>query len=260
MAWSHAIINIALDLWMLALPASQVWGLKMPLRRKIGVMIMFGLGIFITVVSSIRLRSLIGFAQAYPQNPTMDFFGVALWSALELTTGVTVACLPATRQVVVKYVPILPDIISRYTSRLTSTLSYVSGGTKSAGKTSELGKSTTGKSADISRDRTLKRIPTEDAIIMKALPPAPPPRTPRGPDDTRPYSVATTPSSLADGFSLGVFERASGDSAEDVSDVGNDPERGRPAVSPGGPLGPNAIRPWRPISYPQPRADRPRWQ
>lgn len=45
MAWSHAIVNIALDLWMLALPASQVWGLKMPLRRKIGVMIMFGLGI-----------------------------------------------------------------------------------------------------------------------------------------------------------------------------------------------------------------------
>lgn len=45
MAWAHAIINIALDVWMLALPASQVWGLKMPLRRKLGVMVMFGLGI-----------------------------------------------------------------------------------------------------------------------------------------------------------------------------------------------------------------------
>ena len=45
MAWAHAIINIALDLWMLALPASQVWGLKMPFRRKLGVMVMFGLGI-----------------------------------------------------------------------------------------------------------------------------------------------------------------------------------------------------------------------
>lgn len=234
----------------------------------------------ITVVSSIRLRSLIGFAQAFPQNPTskhnrvhhqlrparseltrpstVDFFGVALWSALELTTGVTVACLPATRQVVVKYVPILPDIISRYTSRLTSTLSYVSGGTKSAGKTSELGKSN--KSTDISKDRTLQRIPTEDAIIMKALPPAPPPpRTPRSPGDARPYSVATTPSSLADGFSLGVFEGGAGSSADDVSNAGNDPEQGRPAVSPGGPLGPNATRPWRPISYPQPRTDRPRW-
>lgn len=197
---------------------------------------------------------------------TVDFFGVALWSALELTTGVTVACLPATRQVVVKYVPILPEILSRYTSRITSTLSYVSGGTKSVGKTSELGKSTN-KSTDISRDRTLQRIPTEDAIVMKALPPAPPPRSPEGggggPGAARPYSVATTPSSLADGFSLGVFDRSAGDSAgesaEDVSDVGNDPERGGPAASPGGPLGPSAARSWRPMSYPQPRTDRPRW-
>lgn len=195
---------------------------------------------------------------------------MALWSALELTTGVTVACLPATRQVVVKYVPVLPEIISRYTSRLTSTLSYVSGGSKSAGGKSELGKSTiksTIKSADISRDRTLQRIPTtEDAIVMKALPPAPP-RTPRSPGagepgagGPRPYSVATTPSSLADGFSLSVFDRAGGDSTEDISDAGNDPEQGRPAVSPGGPLGPNATRQWRPMSYPQPRPDRPRWQ
>ncbi|KAH8751071.1 hypothetical protein F5883DRAFT_608593 [Diaporthe sp. PMI_573] len=45
MAWAHAIINIVLDVWMLALPASQVWGLKMPFRRKFGVMVMFGLGI-----------------------------------------------------------------------------------------------------------------------------------------------------------------------------------------------------------------------
>lgn len=204
---------------------------------------------------------------------------MALWSALELTTGVTVACLPATRQVVVKYVPILPEMISRFSSRLSSGLSYVAtGGSKSAGGKSEFGKSaiTTGKSADImSRDRTLQRIPTEDptdnkSIMMKALPPAPPrpnqPRTlrspgPEGGGATRPYSVATTPSSLGDGFSLSVFDGPAGDSAsEDVSDVGNDPERGQPAVSPGGPLGSSGTRPWRPMSYPQPRTDRTRWQ
>jgi hypothetical protein len=45
MAWAQAIINIALDLWMLALPASQVLRLNMQLRKKMGVMVMFGLGI-----------------------------------------------------------------------------------------------------------------------------------------------------------------------------------------------------------------------
>ncbi|KAI3395630.1 hypothetical protein diail_1068 [Diaporthe ilicicola] len=244
MAWSHAIINIALDLWMLALPASQVWGLNMPLRRKLGVMIMFGLGIFITIVSIIRLRSLIGFAQAYPQNPTMDFFGIAVWSALELTTGVTVACLPATRQVVVKYVPILPEVISKYTSRLSNSLSYV---TASKSTKSELGKFT-----DISRDKTLQRIPTEDIVLNTLAMPA---RAPGSPAEPRPYSIATTPSSHVDGFSLGVFDGAVGDSTEEMSDSGNDTERTRPE----GPLEANTTRPWRPMSYPQAQADRLRW-
>ncbi|POS69965.1 CFEM domain-containing protein [Diaporthe helianthi] len=276
MAWAHAIINIALDVWMLALPASQVWGLKMPFRRKLGVMVMFGLGIFITIVSCIRLRSLIGFAQAYPQKPTMDFFGVALWSALELTTGVTVACLPATRQVVVKYVPVFPDMLSRFSSRLSNGLSYVAtGATKLSGGKSEPGKSaiTTAKSTDVlSQDRTLQRITTEDptdnkSIMMKALPPAPPrtlhsPGLPEGGGGTtRPLSVATTPSSLGDGFSPNVFDGPAGDSAsEDLSDAGNDPEQGQAAVSPGGPLGPSGTRSWRPMSYPQPQTERTRWQ
>lgn len=195
---------------------------------------------------------------------------MALWSALELTTGVTVACLPATRQVVVKYVPVLPEIISKYTSRLSTGLSYMTGSKSGVSGKSELGKSTN-KSTDMSRDRTLQRIPTEDkSIMMKALPPAPPPnsssrmsRSPGAEEATRPYSVATTPSSLGDGFSLSVFDRPpAGDSAsEEISDAGNDPEQGRPAVSPGGPLGPSgATRSWRPMSYPQPRTDRPRWQ
>lgn len=45
MVRSHAAINIALDLWMLALPASQVFGLMMSKRKKIGLMVMFGVGI-----------------------------------------------------------------------------------------------------------------------------------------------------------------------------------------------------------------------
>lgn len=44
MAWAHAIINIVLDLWMLALPASQILGLQMALGKKLQVMSMFALG------------------------------------------------------------------------------------------------------------------------------------------------------------------------------------------------------------------------
>lgn len=43
--WAHAAINVALDLWMLALPASQVWKLNVNRKRKIAIFTMFGFGI-----------------------------------------------------------------------------------------------------------------------------------------------------------------------------------------------------------------------
>lgn len=44
MAIIHGCINIALDVWMLVLPATQVWGLNTKWRRKIAVLLMFSLG------------------------------------------------------------------------------------------------------------------------------------------------------------------------------------------------------------------------
>ncbi|KAJ4392170.1 hypothetical protein N0V93_005793 [Gnomoniopsis smithogilvyi] len=116
MTWAHAIINIALDLWMLALPATQILGLQMALAKKLHVLAMFALGAFLTLVSCIRLRSLIAFAKT--QNPTQDFYDISLWSAIELTTGVVVACLPAVRQTLVRYGPSLRTIVSDYASRI----------------------------------------------------------------------------------------------------------------------------------------------
>lgn len=45
LAWAHSALNIALDFWMLYLPATQVWCLQMKTRKKVGVILMFGIGI-----------------------------------------------------------------------------------------------------------------------------------------------------------------------------------------------------------------------
>lgn len=42
--WLHGGINIALDVWMLALPATQILSLQMALVKKIHVLAMFALG------------------------------------------------------------------------------------------------------------------------------------------------------------------------------------------------------------------------
>lgn len=43
--YSHAGINIVLDFWMLALPASQIWHLNLCMKKKVGVFAMFGFGV-----------------------------------------------------------------------------------------------------------------------------------------------------------------------------------------------------------------------
>jgi len=43
-AWSNAITNIAFDLWILAIPLSQLRGLQLHWKKKAGVAIMFCLG------------------------------------------------------------------------------------------------------------------------------------------------------------------------------------------------------------------------
>lgn len=44
LAWSNAAISIALDIWMIALPISQVVTLNLHWKRKVGVALMFGVG------------------------------------------------------------------------------------------------------------------------------------------------------------------------------------------------------------------------
>lgn len=91
LAWAHSALNIALDFWMLYLPATQVWSLQMKTRKKIGVILMFGIGILwvpccspritrfydlgvtdhwfsLTLTSIIRIQTLVNFANT--ENPT----------------------------------------------------------------------------------------------------------------------------------------------------------------------------------------------
>ncbi len=45
LAWINAAVSIAVDIWMLAIPMSQLWGLQLPWKKKTGVAMMFGLGV-----------------------------------------------------------------------------------------------------------------------------------------------------------------------------------------------------------------------
>lgn len=61
-------------------------------KTKVGVILTFMLGLFVTICSVVRLKFLAGWSES--TNPTYDYANLALWSLIELNTGVICACLP----------------------------------------------------------------------------------------------------------------------------------------------------------------------
>ncbi|GKT53837.1 CFEM domain-containing protein [Colletotrichum tofieldiae] len=91
--WMSAVFNIVLDIIILALPLHQLYQLQMPLKKKLMVMVVFSMGIFVTIASVIRLRTLVVFANS--TNITYDYVDAAYWSTIELYAGIITASLPA---------------------------------------------------------------------------------------------------------------------------------------------------------------------
>jgi len=89
-------LNLALDVWMLMLPASQTYNLRMEWKKKAGVMLMFGVGILLTAISAYRIKVIMDFAAS--TNITGNSFLTTLFSHIELCVGIFVACLPSALQ------------------------------------------------------------------------------------------------------------------------------------------------------------------
>ncbi|KAL7755222.1 hypothetical protein ACKLNR_014979 [Fusarium oxysporum f. sp. zingiberi] len=98
---AHCVVNLALDIWMLILPLTQLYNIGLKLNKKINVMAMFGLGLFLTVVSLVRtiLQSQL---LSDPEEAQTGQQQVVLWACIETYMGAIVACVPSTRQLVRK--------------------------------------------------------------------------------------------------------------------------------------------------------------
>ncbi|KAI0841196.1 hypothetical protein F5Y06DRAFT_308112 [Hypoxylon sp. FL0890] len=95
LGWSAAAINIALDLSVIILPLPELFGLSLSLRKRLQIIAMFAVGFFITIVSIVRLYSLIQFGNT--TNLTQDYVETGYWSTIEVPVGIICACMPAVR-------------------------------------------------------------------------------------------------------------------------------------------------------------------
>ncbi|CAD6452319.1 1d51a128-50f8-45a5-af4c-dc505450d2dd [Sclerotinia trifoliorum] len=103
LAFSSAGQSIVLDIWMLILPLTQLYDLNLHWKKKVGVGAMLGIGILITIVSVLRLKSLVHFANT--QNPTWDYLEVGYWSTIEICVGIICSSMPALRLLLVRIFP-----------------------------------------------------------------------------------------------------------------------------------------------------------
>ncbi|KAI8940037.1 hypothetical protein NX059_003759 [Plenodomus lindquistii] len=121
LGWSQAIISIVLDVWMLCVPLYVVCHLQMSWRKKASVAVMFGVGAFVTVVSILRLQSLVHFAVS--TNPTMDQRDIIHWSNIEVNIALVCACLPNLRLIIGRFLPKLVGMSTKSGSKHLHSLS-----------------------------------------------------------------------------------------------------------------------------------------
>ncbi|KAI0112262.1 hypothetical protein GGR51DRAFT_557444 [Nemania sp. FL0031] len=102
-SWARAAIEIAVDIAILSLPLRDIVRLQLSWRKKAQVLFVFILGFVITIVSILRLQSLIHFAKT--TNITHDNTPAVYWSVLECDVFIITACLPSLRSILAKLTP-----------------------------------------------------------------------------------------------------------------------------------------------------------
>jgi hypothetical protein len=90
--WWWAGYNTATDIWICLLPMPLLARLQLDTVRKVGVMLMFALGLFVCVTSIVRITALV--QSVNTTDPTWGSWDALLWSAIEASTGIICACLP----------------------------------------------------------------------------------------------------------------------------------------------------------------------
>ncbi|OAA36444.1 integral membrane protein [Metarhizium rileyi] len=91
--YGNAVPTIVTDFVMLALPVPYIWRLQLPHMQKFGLACVFLVGVFVTIISIVRLYYLLLLDLNDP-DITWNFVPVGVWSIVEGNIAVVCACLP----------------------------------------------------------------------------------------------------------------------------------------------------------------------
>ena len=166
LTFAVAGINMALDILIIVLPLYQVnirihktrqlyadslklWNLQMHTRKKLAVGSMFMVGLFVTICSGIRLKTILKFQET--SNPTYDYTQLSVWSLIESSAGIICACMPG-----------LANAIRRFWPKFLSTYSQ----TKSKHLSGTAGLHTLNSNSEYGRDPMSRKIRSKTTVSI----------------------------------------------------------------------------------------------
>ncbi|KAH7346339.1 hypothetical protein BKA65DRAFT_502221 [Rhexocercosporidium sp. MPI-PUGE-AT-0058] len=77
---------------------------------------MTSMGVIVTIISILRLKSLINFTRT--SNQTWDFFDPCLWSVMEIDIGLICVCMPFYRALIIRiHTPFQSSSVDSHTSQ-----------------------------------------------------------------------------------------------------------------------------------------------
>lgn len=116
--WSINITNIVFDVVVLVLPIPLIWKsmsshnlrrqkltlkAKSTFRRKLGIVLMFSLGVVVLVASCLKMRYNVLYGHS--NNITWDYMDLMVWAGIESSVSIAAPCLPTVRLFLHKVFP-----------------------------------------------------------------------------------------------------------------------------------------------------------
>lgn len=90
-----SVPNIIVDFILVVMPLPYVWNLHAPLSQRLLLASLFSLGLFICIVSIIRLNIFMDIPFEDGADMTYYFREIIVWSCVEINVGLVCACLPS---------------------------------------------------------------------------------------------------------------------------------------------------------------------
>jgi len=100
---TNGFFNVITDITILILPIPIAWGLFLPKRQKILIVLMLMTSSLVFVVSVLRVWN--NFSGFGLQNPTKSFVFPVIFGLLEVNIGTTCTCLPYMKPLLKEYIP-----------------------------------------------------------------------------------------------------------------------------------------------------------